>query len=484
MAPKPDYYTVLGISRYASQDEITEKYNQLIAQNPDQAQREQIEAAYAVLSDLGQRQRYDFDQSLSRIGGSYSDYVAESEDKDPDSPDSGTTLDHLMAQSRQSLDNATANIDEMLTGAAAISGQYGSALDDLLADPVDPVEEPSTTLDDLMANTKSSMDDATDAATTLEDLLTESTVGDDAVEEVDSILDDALADSQAPAESPPVDRTPSEAVRSRHPAASREWEPLPGRSQARPSGRTVSVPGTTRRRPPSRRKSPIANLSIVIAFAIMTVSVILVMIANQVDEVSPVFPTMAPFYTWTPLRLSTVTAVPPSETPVRPTAAVTRIQSEGNLNSTVPPEPTEGPLPTELAFTATAQTFDNIMDVIMAAYAQGVPVSLAGLDLSDEVMPAAPLEDAILEGTDFRNANLNAADMRNASLVDANLQGATLRKTSLQGADLTGANLENALLTGTYFSTETILPDGTFWSEDTDMDRFTDPNHPDFWRPE
>jgi hypothetical protein len=27
-----------------------------------------------------------------------------------------------------------------------------------------------------------------------------------------------------------------------------------------------------------------------------------------------------------------------------------------------------------------------------------------------------------------------------------------------------------------------VLPDGTRWTPDTDMERFTDPQHPAFWR--
>ena len=47
---------------------------------------------------------------------------------------------------------------------------------------------------------------------------------------------------------------------------------------------------------------------------------------------------------------------------------------------------------------------------------------------------------------------------------------------SLQGADLLGANLQGARFD------YTTLPDGTKWIPDTDMTRFTDPDHPDFWR--
>jgi uncharacterized protein YjbI with pentapeptide repeats len=137
-----------------------------------------------------------------------------------------------------------------------------------------------------------------------------------------------------------------------------------------------------------------------------------------------------------------------------------------------------------IVVTTTPQTYENILDVIMDVYAQGITIDLAGLDLSGQILPAVPLQNANLEGANLQDANLNAADMQNANLRDANLQGAALRKTMLQGADLTAANLTNALLTSAYFSTATVLPDGSTWTEDTDMSRFTDPTHPDFWQPE
>ena len=39
-----------------------------------------------------------------------------------------------------------------------------------------------------------------------------------------------------------------------------------------------------------------------------------------------------------------------------------------------------------------------------------------------------------------------------------------------------------ANLTGADFAEDTRLPDGTHWTPDTDITRFTDPDHPRFWR--
>lgn len=77
------------------------------------------------------------------------------------------------------------------------------------------------------------------------------------------------------------------------------------------------------------------------------------------------------------------------------------------------------------------------------------------------------LQDVTLEGVFMKFSNL-----RNATLVEVNLRGANLRE-----ADLEGADLDN-----TEFDEYTVLPDGTNWGSNTDMTRFTDRNHPDFWR--
>jgi hypothetical protein len=58
------------------------------------------------------------------------------------------------------------------------------------------------------------------------------------------------------------------------------------------------------------------------------------------------------------------------------------------------------------------------------------------------------------------------------------------------------ANLLNANLTDAKFDETTVLPDAVweyvtqtdinitgYWTPDTDMSRFTDPEHPDFWDP-
>jgi len=42
--------------------------------------------------------------------------------------------------------------------------------------------------------------------------------------------------------------------------------------------------------------------------------------------------------------------------------------------------------------------------------------------------------------------------------------------------------LINTRIEGAQFDEDTILPDGTHWTPETDMTRFTNPKNPDFWR--
>jgi hypothetical protein len=138
--------------------------------------------------------------------------------------------------------------------------------------------------------------------------------------------------------------------------------------------------------------------------------------------------------------------------------------------------------------------------------------NLQGADLSD-----ANLEGAILVGANLEGAILHRANLQGADLTDANLYGADLEAADLQSADLTNASLQSAILheahfedadlfganlqrayfnifmvyeeestarfasmITAHFDEATDLPDGTEWTPETDMFRFSDPTHPDF----
>ncbi len=111
---------------------------------------------------------------------------------------------------------------------------------------------------------------------------------------------------------------------------------------------------------------------------------------------------------------------------------------------------------------------------------------LKGADLRHANLANADLKHTNLEGTDFFDANLKDADLQNASLFRANLRG-----VKLSGAKFGTTNplvhyvvdefdWMRSVTSSLYL---TILPDGTKWTPETDMTRFTNPEHPDFWQP-
>ena len=68
------------------------------------------------------------------------------------------------------------------------------------------------------------------------------------------------------------------------------------------------------------------------------------------------------------------------------------------------------------------------------------------------------------------------------SLFGADLRGANLTLANLMDTNLTRANLQNAVFRMTKFDMDTTLPDGSKWTPDTEMARFTDPKHLNFYR--
>jgi hypothetical protein len=107
---------------------------------------------------------------------------------------------------------------------------------------------------------------------------------------------------------------------------------------------------------------------------------------------------------------------------------------------------------------------------------QGASVGQA--NLQGAFLYGANLQGAHLANTKLQGAMLDGANLQGAMLDQANLQGARLLAANLQGAHLLGASLQ-----GADFDEKTTLPDGTKWTPGTNMARFTDPKHPDFWRP-
>lgn len=95
----------------------------------------------------------------------------------------------------------------------------------------------------------------------------------------------------------------------------------------------------------------------------------------------------------------------------------------------------------------------------------------------------AKLQGAILINAKLQGAQLSFADLQGAQLFLADLPGAILIGTNFKGADLREANLGRATLSLVAgFDEKTRLPDWAWWTPHTDIARFTDPKHPEFWR--
>lgn len=129
-----------------------------------------------------------------------------------------------------------------------------------------------------------------------------------------------------------------------------------------------------------------------------------------------------------------------------------------------------------------------------------------GADFSSTNLKHVNLSEADMKGVNLSGANVYQADLRRAQLWDANLsaaalhgsdlRGAALGRADLRGTDLRGVNLAGANLKGATLDENTTLPDSPparrrsrgghtrTWTPTTDMTRYTDPNHPDFWQPD
>lgn len=116
-------------------------------------------------------------------------------------------------------------------------------------------------------------------------------------------------------------------------------------------------------------------------------------------------------------------------------------------------------------------------------------------DLTKCLLYEADLKAARLHEVDFTEADLRHANLENADCRKVNFTSADLRRANLKGTDLRGANLRGAMLRDAEFDQWTILPDAVviaddgfdeeydkLWTPDTDMSRYTNPKHPDFWR--
>ena len=132
--------------------------------------------------------------------------------------------------------------------------------------------------------------------------------------------------------------------------------------------------------------------------------------------------------------------------------------------------------------------------ILKSANLQGVNLRGANLymtqlieaNLQNADLSHATLERSYMSGANMRQSRLVAArvgcslwsvNLEDADLENADLRGAELFRTNLRGANLVGVRLSDAKI-----NRDTILPDGAVWSQQIDITRFTNPDHPDFWR--
>lgn len=125
-------------------------------------------------------------------------------------------------------------------------------------------------------------------------------------------------------------------------------------------------------------------------------------------------------------------------------------------------------------------------------------VALNGANLSGAALGNSYFQEAYLSNVNFSNADLMGADLNRADMVNSNFHNAQMRYANLEAsylgaADLRGANLQDAYLAGAHFTdmyfgdatfdSNTVLPDGSRWDQTAEIDRFTDPAHPQYWQP-
>jgi uncharacterized protein YjbI with pentapeptide repeats len=108
--------------------------------------------------------------------------------------------------------------------------------------------------------------------------------------------------------------------------------------------------------------------------------------------------------------------------------------------------------------------------------------SLLGTKLEGVTLWEANLQGASLWGANMRLASLWHANLQETRLWQTNLQGASLEWANLRGANLREANLIEASFSEAIFDETTVLPDRTAWTPNVNLARFTNPEHPKFWR--
>jgi|GEM_PF-1268205 len=112
---------------------------------------------------------------------------------------------------------------------------------------------------------------------------------------------------------------------------------------------------------------------------------------------------------------------------------------------------------------------------------QLIKANLQDADLSGAILDRTYTSGANMAGVNLSNAIVRTSfwgvNFQNANFENADLRGAQFFRCDLSGAELQGANIEGAA-----FNNDTRLPDGNYRDRKTDLQRFVDVSHPNFWR--
>jgi hypothetical protein len=93
-------------------------------------------------------------------------------------------------------------------------------------------------------------------------------------------------------------------------------------------------------------------------------------------------------------------------------------------------------------------------------------------NLENVNLKQANLSNADMREINLKGANLDMTNLETAWLMDADLRNANFECTNLQGTKLLKANLQGARFKGVLLDENTVLPDGSKWTENTDLSRF------------
>lgn len=134
------------------------------------------------------------------------------------------------------------------------------------------------------------------------------------------------------------------------------------------------------------------------------------------------------------------------------------------------------------------------MTAVDLSHANIKQIRLVGVTGTAARFYGSDMEECGIIGSIFNNAQFSGAKLANAKLQFNEFKGADFGQADLRGvnfsySDLTGAKFKIYVWTKAsnrwawqhaMFDETTILPDGSTWTPDIDLEQFTDPHHPHY----